>query len=134
MRKFVLCLGIAAFLLPLCLSSCQKEEVQPYGEELNITKANWCPVNFYASINHGVITVHVTGWIELGPDGEIIGGFLYFTPVTNDPDNPMPTGTYFYSFDNHQLQDPDGNEASMDEVFPGLMDAIENYIQNLINE
>ena len=26
MRKFVLCLGIAAFLLPVCLSSCQKEE------------------------------------------------------------------------------------------------------------
>lgn len=134
MRKFVLSLGIAAFLLPVCLSSCQKEEIQPYEEELNVTKAIWQYFDFYVSVNHGLITVHVTGWVDLGPNGEVLGGHLFFTPVSNDPDNPMPTGTYFYSFDNHQLQDPDGNVVSMEEVFPGLMDAIENYIQNLINE
>ena len=134
MRKLVLILGVAAFLLPVCLTSCQKEEVQPYEEELNITKAYWYPVDFYTSVNHGFITFHITGWIELGPDGEIIGGHLFIVPVTNDPDNPMPTGRYFYSFANHQLQDPDGNEVSMEEVFPGLMDAIENYIHDLINE
>ena len=134
MRKLVLILGVAAFLLPVCLSSCQKEEVQPYGEELNITKALWRYFDFYACTNNELITVHVTGWVDLGPNGEVLGGHLFFTPVTNDPDNPIPTGTYFYSFDNHQLQDPDGNVISIEEVFPGLLDAIEYYIQELINE
>ena len=134
MRKLVLFLGVAAFLLPVCLTSCQKEEIQPYEEELNITKASWYYIDFHTSVNHGFITVHVTGWVDLGPNGEVLGGHLFFTPVTNDPDNPMQTGTYFYSFDNHQLQDPDGNVISMEEVFPGLMDAIENYIQELVNE
>ena len=41
MRKLVLILGVAAFLLPVCLTSCQKEEIQPYEEELNVTKAIW---------------------------------------------------------------------------------------------
>lgn len=135
MRKFVLCLGIAAFLLPVCLSSCQKEEIKPIEEKLNITKANGVFVDFVTTVNNGLTVVRITGFIELGPNGEIIGGHIYITTVPSDPySSPEPYGSYHFSFANHQLQDPDGNEVSMEEVFPGLMDAIENYIHDLINE
>ena len=63
MRKLVLILGVAAFLLPMCLTSCQKEEVQPYGEELNITKADGMFIDFVATINHGFTRVRVRGYI-----------------------------------------------------------------------
>ena len=132
MRKFVLSLGIAAFLLPVCLSSCQKEEIQPYEEELNVTKADGVFIDFVATINHGFTMVRVTGYIALGPDGEIIGGYITITTIPTDP-NVQPE-TYYFSFYSQELHDSDDNVLSMDEVFPGLMDAIENYIQNLINE
>lgn len=129
MRKLVLILGVAAFLLPVCLTSCQKEEVQPYGEELNITKADGMFIDFVATINHGFTMVRVTGYIALGPDGEIIGGYITITTIPADP-NVQPK-TYYFSYYSQELHDSDDNELSMEEVFPGLLEIIQNYVSSL---
>ena len=129
MKKAFFIFGIAAFLLPLSMTSCQKEESEPQKKVQNITKALWKSIDCFLSINHGTTVVHVIAYLEIGSDGEIIGGFIFVTPVTNDPNTTPPT--YTYNYENQQLLDPNGEEVSVDEVFPGLLDAIQNYLRSI---